>query len=216
MLVESLVTSPEPLQPFARHLDLVWDIQVLSPMRKGPLGTWALNIHLQKLRQRLLGNAPPEETPDGRGPKPLVGDKVLWTKNDNELDLSNGTQALVRSFGKGGSMVIQTEDGRDVTIPGKKRVNVEVAYAMTIHKSQGSEWPFVMAVVSSSHFIMHDRNLLYTALSRASESVTILGDVAGMRSFAKSLRSESRQTLGSFAVHGWAPGRTQLKPSVWD
>lgn len=204
-VVEALATAPTPLEPFGRHLDLAWDIQVLTPMRKGPLGTWALNVHLQKLRQRLLGNPPPEPTKEGRSPKPLAGDRVIWIKNDYELDLFNGTQAIVMEFQKGGAMLIHTEDGRDVTVPANKRNLVEVAYAMTIHKSQGSEWPFVILVGSSSHWIMHDRNLLYTGASRASESLTILGDMNGLKHFATERRSAKRQTFGAFLVSGWTP-----------
>lgn len=204
-IVESLVTAPEPLEPFRRYLDPAWDIQVLAPMRKGPIGTYALNVHLQRLRQRMLGNPAPDATPDGKTPKPLVGDRIIWIRNDYELDLLNGTQAIVLAFPKGGSMLIHTEDGREVMIPAAKRALVEVAYAMTIHKSQGSEWPCVILVCSSSHWIMHDRNLLYTGASRAAESLTIVGDIAGVKHFAATRKSARRQTFGGFAVHGWEP-----------
>lgn len=213
MLVESLVTSPEPLEPFGRMLDIAWDVQVLAPMRKGPLGTYNLNVKLQWLRQRLLGNPPPENTPSDRSPKPVVGDRVIWTRNDYELNLFNGTQAIVVAFAKGGAMQIFTEDGREVTVPPSKRVNVEVAWAMTIHKAQGSEWPCVILIGSSSHWIMHDRNLLYTGASRASESLTIVGDMAGLRHFAQEQRSAQRQTFGGFLVHGWEPSM-QLPQAV--
>jgi len=204
-IVERAVTAPEPLEPFGRMLDLAWDVQVLAPMRKGPLGIYALNAHLQKLRQRLLGNPEPEATEENKPPKPLVGDRIVWTENDYELDLLNGTQAIVVAIQKGGAMDIFTEDGREVTVPAGKRKNVELAYAMTIHKFQGSEAPLVVAVISSSHFIMADRNLLYTAISRASEAVIIFGDMAGISSFAKKRRSTSRETFGKFLVHGWRP-----------
>lgn len=207
VIVESLVTAPELLEPFGRELDLAWDVQVLAPMRKGPLGTYALNVHLQRLRQRLLGNPPPEATPEGKPPRPMVGDRVIWTKNDYELDLLNGTQAIVVALPKGGAMELFVEDGREVTVPPAKRGNVEVAWAMTIHKAQGSEWPFVLLVASSSHRIMHDRNLLYTGASRAAEALTILGDKHGLQLFAREQRSASRQTFGAFLVHGWRPMR---------
>lgn len=204
-LVESVVTSPEPLQPFNRPLDLAWDVQVLAPMRKGPLGTYALNVHLQRLRQRLLGNPPPEPVEKDDRSKPLIGDRVIWTKNDYTLDLFNGTQAIVTGLKKGGAMDLFVEDGREVTIPPEKKGHVELAYALTIHKSQGSEWPFVVLVASSSHWHMHDRNLLYTGASRASESLTILGDLTGVRHFAKERRSFHRQTFGEHLVAGWKP-----------
>lgn len=203
-LVEAVTTMDCP-EPFGRDLDLAWDVQVLAPMRKGPLGTYALNVQLQAMRQRLLGNLPPEPTEKDRPPKPLLGDRVIWTKNDYELGLMNGTQALVAKLHKGGAMDLLTEDGREVTISAAQRKNVEVAWAMTIHKSQGSEWPCVVLVVSSTHHIMRDRNLLYTGASRAAESLTILGDLNGIRSFASFRRSERRQTFGSFLVQGWTP-----------
>jgi len=209
-IADMVVTAPEPLQPFGRKLDLDWDVQVLAPMRKGPLGTYRLNVHLQRLRQKLLGNPPPEPTEENKPPKPLAGDRVIWTKNDYELDLFNGTQAIVLGFPKGG-MQLFTEDGREVIVPSSKRSNVEVAYAMTIHKSQGSEWPFVLLVASSSHWIMHDRNLLYTGASRSAESLMILGDATGLAHFAHERKSETRQTFGAFLVHGWIPrGRDPL------
>jgi len=204
VIVDMVVTAPEPLQPFGRSLDLDWDVQVLAPMRKGPLGTYALNVHLQKLRQRLLGNPPPEATEPNKPPRPLAGDRVIWTKNDYELKLFNGTQAIVLGFPKG-AMQLFTEDGEEVIVPAAKRNRVEVAYAMTIHKSQGSEWPFVLLVASSAHWIMHDRNLLYTGASRAAESLMILGDSQGLAHFAQERKSENRQTFGAFLVHGWEP-----------
>lgn len=205
MIVEGLLTAEEPLSPYGRALDFAWDVQVLTPMKKGPLGTAALNARLQALRQRLLGNPPPEPLKDDERPKPLVGDRIIWTKNDYELNLNNGTQAIVLALRKGGAMDILTEDGIEVTIPPEKRVNVDVAFAMTIHKSQGSQWPCVVLVGSSSHWIMHDRNLLYTGASRAAQGLTIVGDKQGLSHFAREQRSVARQTLGSFLVHGWRP-----------
>ena len=121
----------------------------------------------------MLGNPEPPPTEENKPPKPLLGDRVIWTKNDYELNLFNGTQAIVVDFPKGGTLLF-TEDGREVVVPGDKNVHVEVAYAMTIHKSQGSEWPFVLLVAGSAHWNMHDRNLLYTGASRAAESLMMI------------------------------------------
>jgi exodeoxyribonuclease V alpha subunit len=207
-LVETVATAPAPLHPFGRALDIDWDIQVLSPVRKGPLGTYNLNAHLQRLRQRLLGCPEPEPPGKDERPKPLPGDRVIWTKNDYELGLFNGTQAIVLAYEKGGSVLLHTEDGREVKVPSDKRIHIEVAYAMTIHKAQGSEWPLVILIASGVHWIMHDRNLLYTGASRAAESLIIVGDKQGLMHFAKERRSASRQTFGGFLVHGWEPRHT--------
>lgn len=216
-LFEALVTAPEPLQPFGRQLDPAWDVQVLSPMKKGPLGTHALNVELQKLRQRLLGNPPPPALKADERPKPLVGDRVIWTENDYTLDLFNGTQGIVLGLEKGGAMRLFIEDGREVVIPPEKRSRVDLAYALTIHKAQGSQWPCVILVASSAHYIMHDRNLLYTGASRAAESLTILGDMNGLRHFAAERKSAERQTFGAFIVRGWLPTSTaQALPGFGD
>lgn len=208
-IVEQLVTSPNPVAPFGEPLDLAWDVQVLSPMRKGPLGTYALNAQLQKLRQRLLGNPPPEPVEQNKPPKPVVGDRVIWTKNDYDLDLLNGTQARVMAFEKGGAMRIETEDGREVLVPAAKRVLVEVAWAITIHKSQGSDWPMIVLAASGSHRRMHDRNLFYTGASRASGALKIVGDLRGIQAFAREQRSAYRQTFGAYLVFGWQPTAAQ-------
>ena len=98
---------------------------------------------------------------------------------------------------KGGVLYIQTDDGRKVEVPSEKRLLVELAYALTIHKSQGSEWPVVLMVCSSGHYVMHDRALLYTGASRASHALVILGDKRGTSMFATRLKSRNRQTRGA-------------------
>jgi exodeoxyribonuclease V alpha subunit len=200
----------EPIEPFKRQLDLAWDVQVLAPMRKGKMGTYALNVELQKLRQRMLGNPPPPPTEPDRRPKPLPGDRIIWTKNDYELGLFNGTQAIVKQILKGGAMKIETEDRQEFMIPSSKRDRVELAYAMTIHKSQGSEWPFVILCVSSLHHFMRDRNLLYTGASRASQSLTLLGDMKGIQTYARASASEQRRTLGGLIIPGLNAGTSVL------
>ncbi len=212
-VVEALVASGDPAIEsfFGRPLDLAFDVQVLAPMKNGDLGVHALNVELQALRQRLLGNLPPEPVAKDRKPKPLVGDRVLWTVNDYELGLLNGTQAIVLEARKDGSMLLLTEDGEEKKVSTAKRANVEVCYAMTIHKSQGSEWPAVVLVVGSCHRYMADRNLLYTGASRAAKSLTIVGDAAGLRVYAQSQKSERRSTFGEFMVQGWVPAHL---PSV--
>lgn len=204
-IVDFVTTNP--VEPFGHPLDFAWEVQVLAPMRKGKMGTYALNAELQRLRHRHLGNPPPPPVRADERPKPLAGDRIIWTQNDYELQLLNGTQALVVSIGKGGAMEIETEDGVRVEVPAKKRENLELAYAMTIHKSQGSEWPMVILCVSTLHSFMRDRNLLYTGCSRAGKSLTIVGDTAGIQSFAKARSSERRQTFGGFfAVNPeWSP-----------
>lgn len=195
--VESLLVSSD--------LDPAWDIQVLAPMKKGDLGTHALNTRLQALRQRMLGNPPPLPPDVGKPPKPVVGDRVIWTKNDYRLELHNGTQAIVSKIDRDGTMHLLVEDGREVAIKPGDRKNVELAYCLTIHRSQGSEWPAVVLALSSRHYIMADRALLYTGASRAAQSLTMIGDSKGIGAFASKRRASARQTFGSFVAQGWQP-----------
>lgn len=213
-IVESLVTDPGASAFFGRQLGLDFDVQVLAPMRKGPVGTWALNAAIQRLRARLLGGSPPEPWAGDKAPKPVIGDRVVWTKNDYELNLMNGTLAIVKEFRKGGDMLIETEDGRTVEVDSGKRQNIEVAYALTIHRFQGSQAQAVVLALSSKHYIMADRNLFYTGASRASKSLTIVGDPVGLRTFAQSERSKKRSTLGAFfmAPGGWLPEAATSAP----
>jgi hypothetical protein len=80
--------------------------------------------------------------------------------------------------------------------------------------SQGSQWPCVILAISSSHFLMRDRNLLYTGASRAAESLTIFGDTAGINQFARTMQSAARQTFGGFIVHGWKPQPAALAAPI--
>lgn len=195
-------------------LDIDWDVQVLAPMRKGPLGVYALNAQIQRLRQRMHGFAEPDPIGPDERPKPLVGDKVIWTKNDSELDLQNGTQAILAKIEKGGSVVLLVEDGREVKVPAAKRKHLEVAWAITIHKSQGSEWPVVVLIASSTHYRMLDRNLFYTGASRAAQVLAIVGDQPGIHRFATNQQSARRKTFGSLFVHGWEPKSEETQDLV--
>jgi len=195
--------SDEFADCFGRRLDPAWDVQVLAPMKKGPLGVVALNTRLQALRQRMLGNLPPPPPEPGKMPKPVVGDRIIWTKNDYKLELHNGTQAIVTKIERNGTMELLLEDGREVQVKPGDRKNVELAYALTIHRAQGSEWPVVIVAISRSHYIMADRSLLYTAASRAALSLTIMGDPKGIHAFASQRRASARQTFGRLMGQGW-------------
>ena len=201
-LVEFFVTET----PEGRDTPFGWmDVQVLAPMKKGDLGVRKMNQEIQKVRQRLLGNPPPEEVADDRPLKIYPGDRVIWTKNEYKFNLLNGTLATVEAIHKGGAMSIKTERGEIVEVPSEMKNRVDLAYAITIHKSQGSEWPCVILCASTAHHVMHDRNLLYTGASRASERLVIFGDQSGIKRFAREKRSTRRKTLGSLMIGGWTP-----------
>jgi exodeoxyribonuclease V alpha subunit len=181
--------------------DLLRDVQVLTPIHKGPLGTVELNIELQRLLQHKLNGVSVAELEPGRRPRLYAGDKVIQTKNDYELDVMNGAMGIVTAAGEDGSLAIDF-DGRPVKIDAATEAvnNVQLAYATSIHKQQGSEFPCAIVIAHKSHSFMHHRNLLYTAVTRAKESVIILGDRWGIANCATKRQVDRRNTFLSFLL----------------
>ena len=183
------------------RFDLRDDIQVLTPTHKGPLGTRALNRALQRLIQaKLWGVEAPVPKP-GRRPQLLVHDKVIQTRNNYALGVMNGAVGTVTEVGTDGSLRVAF-DGRPVRIkPGSpNKADIELAYALTIHKAQGSEFPCAVVVVHKSHSFMHHRNLFYTGVTRAKEATVIVGDHWGIANCAKKRHLDARRTFLSFLL----------------
>jgi exodeoxyribonuclease V alpha subunit len=156
-------------------LDPSVDIQVLTPMHRGEVGIDALN---GELRARL--------NPDGEAipETPLrVGDRVIQTRNDHEHELMNGEVGLIvhrdheqDTEGKGQHVLLATDDGRRLRLPIAALQTVRLAYAISIHKSQGSQVPAVVVALARSHNIMLTRNLLYTAVTRAERVCVVVAE----------------------------------------
>jgi len=182
--------------------DLVRDVQVLTPTHKGPLGTVELNIELQRLLQRKLFQFDVPDVEAGHRPRLYPGDKVIQTRNDYELGVMNGSMGIVRDANAKGGLTVDF-DGRPVGIEAGSDAagNVQLAYATSIHKVQGSEFPCAVVVAHKSHSFMHHRNLLYTAVTRAKESVILLGDRWGMENCASKRLVDRRNTFLSFLLH---------------
>jgi exodeoxyribonuclease V alpha subunit len=181
--------------------DLVRDVQVLTPTHKGPLGTVELNAAIQRLLQRKLFGVDVPEMEPGRRPRPYAGDKVIQTKNDYELGVMNGAMGVVLDAPADGGLSIDF-DGRTVDFDSGADAlgNVQLAYATSIHKVQGSEFPCAVVIVHKSHSFMHHRNLLYTAVTRAKESVVLLGDRWGLDHCAAKRLVDQRNTFLSFLL----------------
>ncbi|MCP4677619.1 MAG: AAA family ATPase [Deltaproteobacteria bacterium] len=158
------------------------DVQLLTPTHKGPLGTRELNVLLQRLMQKKLWGVDIPETKPGARPRLYPRDKVIQTRNNYDLDVMNGTVGYVVDVDKGGGLVLFFE-GETVEIPAdtEARLDIELAYCLTIHKTQGSEFPCAVAVVHKSHSFQHHRNLLYTAVTRAQKTAVIVGDRWGIQ-----------------------------------
>jgi exodeoxyribonuclease V alpha subunit len=153
--------------PSAFGLDPVQDVQVLVPMKKGPVGTENLNVRLQALL-----NPPP---PGDQGEATLFrpGDRVMQLYNDYDKEVFNGDVGIVRSCSPR-RMVVEM-DGRNVEYERDDFDTLTLAYAITAHKSQGSEYPAVVIPLTTAHFVMLQRNLLYTAVTRGKRLVVLIG-----------------------------------------
>jgi exodeoxyribonuclease V alpha subunit len=185
--------------------DLIRDVQVLTPTHKGPLGTVELNIALQRLLQQQLYRFDVPDVEPGHRPRLYTGDKVIQMKNDYELGVMNGAMGIVLDAAADGSLTISF-DGHPVEIGGDSDApgNLQLAYATSIHKVQGSEFPCAVVIAHKSHSFMHHRNLLYTAVTRAKDSVIILGDRWGIDNCAGKRQVDRRNTFLSFLLHGEA------------
>jgi exodeoxyribonuclease V alpha subunit len=182
--------------------DLVRDVQVLTPTHRGPLGTVELNVELQRLLQKKLFGFDVPDVEHGHRPRLYPGDKVIQTKNDYELGVMNGAMGIVLDVERNGGLTIDF-DGRPVEIEAGSDAagNVQLAYATSIHKVQGSEFPCAVVIAHKSHSFMHHRNLLYTAVTRAKESVILLGDRWGIENCAAKRQVDRRNTFLSFLLN---------------
>ena len=151
--------------------DPVKDVQVLCPMNRGGLGARALNVELQKAL-----NPPVDEVCIERfGFTYRVGDKVMQTENDYDKDVFNGDLGYVRRIDPEAQALVIEFDDRPVEYQWGELDEVALAYAVSIHKSQGSEYPAVVIPMMMQHYMMLRRNLLYTGLTRGRQLVVLVG-----------------------------------------
>jgi exodeoxyribonuclease V alpha subunit len=151
-------------------LDPVRDIQVLCPMNRGGLGARSLNIALQQAL-----NPPGEVRVERFGWSYGVGDKVMQVTNDYERDVYNGDLGIVSAIDPEEAELVVDFEGREVVYGFGELDELVLAYATTIHKSQGSEYPAVVIPLTTQHYTMLARNLLYTGVTRGKKLVVLVG-----------------------------------------
>jgi len=151
-------------------LDPIRDIQVLCPMNRGSLGARALNLELQQVL-----NPPDENAIQRFGWTFGVGDKVMQVENDYDKEVYNGDLGFVRAIDPEAGEVLVEFDGLEVADGFGELDELVLAYATTIHKSQGSEYPAVVIPLTTQHYPMLRRNLLYTGVTRGRRLVVIVG-----------------------------------------
>jgi exodeoxyribonuclease V alpha subunit len=168
-------------------LDPIREIQVLCPMNRGGLGARSLNIDLQKAL-----NPPGELRLERFGSTFAIGDRVMQIENDYDKEVYNGDLGVVRRIDSEVSEIVIEFDGRPVTYCFGELDEIVLAYATTIHKSQGSEYPAVVIPLTTQHYPMLQRNLLYTAVTRGRRLVGIVGQKKAMAVVVKGTRTRRR------------------------
>ena len=203
-VILTLVSQKLPTYTDARPQD----IQVLSPMRKGPLGVESLN----EILQRYLNPPGPDkaERENGRGVF-REGDKVMQIKNNYQLEweirgkhgiaaqrgmgVFNGDLGVITSINSFGELLtVEYEEGRFVDYTFKQLDELELAYATTIHKAQGSEYPAVVIPLLGGPKMLMTRNLLYTAVTRARKCVVLTGSADTFQAMIDNQTEENRYT----------------------
>ena len=150
-------------------MDPLQDVQVLVPMRRNVLGTDNLNVELQKALN-------PQGDAIVRGGTVFrVGDRVMQLRNNYDKDVYNGDIGFVKAVSDGDRSMVVNFEGRPVRYEAGDLDELVLAYAMTIHKSQGSEYPAVIVIMHTQHYVMLQRNLLYTAITRGKRLVLLMG-----------------------------------------
>ncbi len=185
--------------PQAYGLDPIRDIQVLCPMNLGSLGCRSLNVELQKAL-----NPNPRGSIEKFGTLFAPGDKVIITANDYEKEVFNGDIGVIDSIRSEHQDVLIHLDERKVAIPYSEMDLLSLAYAITIHKAQGSEYPAVVIPVMMQHSIMLKKNLIYTALTRGKKLVVLVGQEKALQLAVGSKNQDERWTnLASCVIEQW-------------
>ncbi|MEM9729927.1 MAG: AAA family ATPase, partial [Myxococcota bacterium] len=195
VIAERLVQSIKRMT-VAYGFDPIADVQVLTPMRRGSLGTRRLN----ELLQSALNPT------DQAGTAPTAfrsGDKVMQLRNDYDKEVYNGDLGEVSRI-VGGLTFIRF-DGREVEYQTDELDAISLAYASTVHKVQGSEFPAAVIVLHNAHFVLLNRALFYTALTRAKRLVVLIGDPKAMARAARNALSYETNSRLLSRLTGYDP-----------
>ena len=173
------------------NLDPVEDVQVLSPMRRGIIGVNNLNRELKKV----LNDNDKGQSLQWGNREFTEKDKVMQIKNNYDLEVFNGDIGRIRSIQKEEGRITVDISGREVIYEGQDLDQLRLAYAVTVHKSQGSEYPAIVLPVSTQHYIMLQRKLIYTALTRAENLAVLIGSKKALGIAINNNKDEQRYSL---------------------
>jgi exodeoxyribonuclease V alpha subunit len=169
--------------------------QVLTPMHRGPCGVENLNKLLQN---RMNPAAPTKGEIRVPGGVFRLGDKVMQIRNNYDKDVYNGDIGRIMAISQDQTVQVwypERQDGQYVAYAQGELADLQLAYAMSVHKSQGSEYPMVILALVPGHYIMLQRNLLYTAVTRAKQKVLLVGTKAALQTAVMNDRTRKRYSL---------------------
>ncbi|WP_206524208.1 SF1B family DNA helicase RecD2 [Lujinxingia sediminis] len=185
---ERIVELVSERMPRAFGLDPLQDVQILAPMHRGDVGCSRLNAALQEA----FYQGGPQLV---RGQRRFcLGDRVMQTRNNYEAEVFNGDVGQVVAVDPEDNQLRVRFEEREVTYDRANLDELVLAYAITVHKSQGSEYRAVVLPMSTQHYMMLQRNLLYTAVTRARELVVVVGSEEAVRLALKNDRASERYT----------------------
>ena len=164
-------------------------IQVITPMQRGVLGARALNVALQEALN------PRGDSVERFGYRYRVGDKVMQMVNDYQKDVFNGDSGRIVAMDLEERTLRVRFEHRTVDYDFQELDELSLSYAITVHKSQGSEYPFVVIPIHTQHYMLLQRNLLYTALTRGKKMVVLLGTPKAVAIAVRNAESRRRITL---------------------
>ncbi len=197
------------------HLDPMEDIQVLTPMRKGDCGTVALN---QRLQQELNPPSPskPELTLNGPEQPRIfrLGDRVMQTKNNYDKMVFNGDLGRIIAVDTEAKSFRVAFDKETVDYHANECQQLLHAYAVTIHKSQGCEFPAVVTPLLGAHFVMLQRNLLYTAITRAKKLFILAGATRAVQRAVENDTPLSRMTRLAWRIQNPTTRPLEQRPAT--
>ncbi len=188
-------------------LDPLRDIQVITPMNKGICGTESLN-------RRLQDKVNPSDSAGQRKPQfsfgeniLRIGDKVMQTSNNYDKQVFNGDIGKIVHIRYPEKKFTVAYDSGDVEYDFQEAEQISLAYAVTVHKSQGCEFPAVIVPILTQHFVMLQRNLIYTAMTRAKKLLVMIGTRKALAIAVKNFRVETRYSMLSARIRDGAPPR---------
>jgi exodeoxyribonuclease V alpha subunit len=186
-IAQTVVDLVQTRLPRKFEVDSIRDIQVLCPMNRGITGARGINQALQAVL-----NPPGEHSVDKFGNRFSAGDTVMQIENNYDRDVFNGDIGFVTGVDQDEEELAVAFDGRVVSYPFGELDELVLCYATTIHKSQGSEYPVVVIPISTQHYMMLKRNLIYTGITRGKRLVVLVGQKRALAMAVKGKQVERR------------------------